>query len=255
MLMRISLIVAIIAGLAVGTLNFLTVKEKIVHLQTRLDEETKAKVAALADAASTHKALDKTTAELKTTKQELAAATEAKDKAVAEAATQGKRAEKLSEELAKTQKERQEAQGNLAAYEATGFKPQEIINFGKKIKGLETAVEAGVTENKLIAEKLQDVQTELDRYKNPEKPVLLPSKLLGKVLVLDPKWNFVVLDVGRTQGLLKDGELLVNRNGRLVAKVVVRSLQKDRSIANVMPGWQLGDILEGDTVIPAHPAS
>jgi hypothetical protein len=49
--------------------------------------------------------------------------------------------------------------------------------------------------------------------------------------------------------------LLVNRNGKLVAKVKVRSVQKDRAVANVMPGWQLGEVMEGDQVTPAHPAS
>ena len=42
MLMRISLIVAIIAGLAVGGLNFVKVKEKITTLQADLDRETEA---------------------------------------------------------------------------------------------------------------------------------------------------------------------------------------------------------------------
>jgi hypothetical protein len=75
------------------------------------------------------------------------------------------------------------------------------------------------------------------------------------VLVADPKWNFVVVNVGEEQGVLEHGELLVNRDGRLVAKVKIRSVQKDRAIANVLPGWQLGDVMEGDQVIPAHPAS
>jgi len=75
------------------------------------------------------------------------------------------------------------------------------------------------------------------------------------VLVTDPKWNFVVLNIGEDQGVLERGELLVNRDGKLVAKVIVRSVQKDRSIANVMPGWELGEVMEGDQVIPAHPAS
>jgi hypothetical protein len=64
-----------------------------------------------------------------------------------------------------------------------------------------------------------------------------------------------VLDIGENQGVQEYGELLVNRNGKLVAKVKIRSVQKDRSIANVLPGWQLGDVMEGDQVIPAHPAS
>jgi hypothetical protein len=74
-------------------------------------------------------------------------------------------------------------------------------------------------------------------------------------MAVDPKWDFVVLNVGEDQGVLPDGELLVSRDGKLVAKVIVRSVQKDRSIANLVPGWQLGEIIEGDEVIPAHPAS
>jgi len=56
-------------------------------------------------------------------------------------------------------------------------------------------------------------------------------------------------------GVLQNGELLVSRDGKLVAKVIVRSVQRDRSIANLVPGWKLGDVYEGDQVIPAHPAS
>ena len=42
MLIRICLIVAIIAGLAVGGLNFVKVKEKITTLQANLETETEA---------------------------------------------------------------------------------------------------------------------------------------------------------------------------------------------------------------------
>ena len=83
----------------------------------------------------------------------------------------------------------------------------------------------------------------------------MPANLKGKILVADPKWEFIVVDVGENQGVLEDGELLVNRNGKLIAKVRVRSVQKDRSIANVLPGWKLGDLMEGDQVIAATPAS
>jgi hypothetical protein len=111
------------------------------------------------------------------------------------------------------------------------------------------------SENKILVQKLKKVETELAVYRDPNFFVPLPAGLKGKVLVADPKWNFVVLNVGEDQGVLERGEFLVNRNGRLVAKVVVRSVQKDRSIANVLPGWELGEVMEGDLVIPAHPAS
>jgi hypothetical protein len=79
--------------------------------------------------------------------------------------------------------------------------------------------------------------------------------LAGKIVVADPKWEFVILNVGQDQGVLTHGELLVNRNGKLVAKLRVLSVDKNRSVANVIPGWKIGEPLEGDQVIPAYPAS
>ena len=96
---------------------------------------------------------------------------------------------------------------------------------------------------------------ELDRILGPSTDVKLPPDLKGKIVVVDPKWDFVVLNIGDDRGVLQDGELLVSRNGKLVAKVVVRSVQKDRCVANVIPGWKLGEMIEGDDVTPAHPAS
>ena len=90
--------------------------------------------------------------------------------------------------------------------------------------------------------------------KHPDHHVELPATLVGKVLVTDPKWDFVVLNVGEDQGALSNGELLVSRDGKLVAKVKITSVQKDRSIANIVPGSKLGEVLEGDKVIPAYPA-
>jgi septal ring factor EnvC (AmiA/AmiB activator) len=255
MLIRISLIVAIIAGLTVGGLNFVKVKEKITTLQANLKEQTDGRQKAETELASTKKDLNKTTAALKQTKAELEAATEAKVKAEADVAVQTKRADKLTEDLNKTRQERDAAQADLAAYKATGVTPQQILGMNKEFKTLQDNLAVAETENKVLARKVHALQVALDRYVSPEKPVFLPAALKGKVLVADPKWNFVVLNVGENQGVLEYGELLVNRNGKLVAKIVVRSVQKDRCIANVLPGWELGEVMEGDLVIPAHPAS
>ena len=96
----------------------------------------------------------------------------------------------------------------------------------------------------------------LARYEDlTEHYVKLRADLKGKVVVVDPKWDFVVLDIGDEQGAIEDGEMLVSREGKLVAKVVIRTVQKGRSIANIVPGWKLGELIEGDDVTPAHPAS
>ena len=255
MLIRISLIVAIIAGLAVSGLNFLKVKEKITTIQQQREDERTAKVQAQTELASTKKDLEKTTADLKNTKATLETTTAERDKAVGDLANMTKRADQLAADRDKIRKERDDAQADLAAYVGTGLKPEQILAMNKQFKDLQAALDASQDEKKLLGQKITQLQTRLDRYESPEKPVYLPASLTGKVLVTDPKWNFVVLNVGLDQGIKEYGELLVNRNGKLVAKVIVRSAQKDRSIANVMPGWQLGEVMEGDQVTPAHPES
>jgi hypothetical protein len=153
----------------------------------------------------------------------------------------------------KIRKERDTAQEELARYRATELQPEQIIAMNKQYKALEEENRTFARIAQLRLQKIQALTNELAIYKTPDYVVPLPAGLKGKVLVTDPKWNFVVLDIGQDQRVLENGELLVSRNGRLVGKVKVRSVQKDRSVANVMPGWQLGDILEGDLVIPAHP--
>jgi hypothetical protein len=255
MLIRISLIVAIIAGLAVGVLNFVTVKETVTTLQTNLKTETEAHQKYQADFNATKSALDKTNVVLKETQTILAATQEEKVKAQEAADTQSKRAEKLDGDLKKTREERDAAQTELASFKVSGMSPAEVAGANKLIKTLQETLSGQQEENKLLGRRIVQLRTKLDTYEDPERPVPLPAALRGKVLVSDPKWNFVVLNVGGDQGVVELGELLVNRNGRLVGKVKVTSVQKDRSVANVVPGWLLGEIMEGDLVVPAHPAS
>ena len=56
---------------------------------------------------------------------------------------------------------------------------------------------------------------------------------------------------GENQGVLEHGEMLVSRNGKLVAKVHIWNVQRERCVANVLPGWKLSDIVEGDEAVPA----
>jgi hypothetical protein len=255
MLIRICLIVAILAGLATGGLNFVKVKEKITTLQTDLANEKTARAAAETERDNTKKELDKTVAELKDTKATLETTTAERDKALADVDAQTKKADRLTQDLEKTRRERDDAQAELAAYSATGLKPEQIVAINKQFKGVQDELAASQTENKVLGGRIRKLENELAIYRDPGFVVPLPSQLRGKILVTDPKWNFVIIDVGENQGVLEHGELLVNRDGKLVAKVRVRTVQKDRSIANVIPGWQLGEVMEGDQVIPAHPAS
>ena len=255
MLIRISLIIAIVAGLAVGVLNFVKVKDKIDTLITERNDWHGKFDKTDADLRSTKQTLAKTEKDLKTTKESLDAASAARDKAVAEVTALTKKANDLTEKLSKTTTERDTARQDLAAYKNTGSTPEQILAFNKVIKQTQEALEVANTEKGILQRKLVKVQTELALLTVPDYYVPLPATLKGKILVTDPKYDFVVLNFGEEQGALPNGELLVSRDGKLVAKVRIQSVQKDQCIANVVPSWKLGEVMEGDLVIPAHPAS
>lgn len=255
MLIRICLIVAIVAGLAVGGLNLFMVKSNVATLQSTLKTEHDGRLSAESERDNTKRELDKTAKDLKQTKETLEATSAERDKAVAEAAAQIKKATEAADKLAKVVVERDDARAELASYKLTGRTPEQILAFDKQIKQLQDSVEVANEEKKILQRAAARLQARLDTYESPEKFITAPASLKGKILVTDPKWDFVVLDIGEDQGVLENCEFLVNRDGKLVAKVVVRTVQKNRAIANLMPGWKLGDVFEGDQVIPAHPAS
>jgi hypothetical protein len=255
MLIRISLIVALVAALAVGILNFVMVKEKIDTLITERNDWHGKYDTTFAELRTTKQNLAKAETELKQTKETLAATVTERDKAVADAAAKAKAAAELTEKLSKTTTERDEARQKLSAFEATGRTPDQILAFDKLIKQTQEALEVAILEKKILTRELLKTKEELAKLVEPLHIVRLPADLKGKILVADPKWDFVVLDFGENKNVLLDGELLVNRNGKLVAKVRIQSIQKDRCIANVMPGWKLGEVMEGDQVIPAYPES
>jgi hypothetical protein len=133
--------------------------------------------------------------------------------------------------------------------------PAQVGQLTHSLKEAQTAIAAINDEKSVLQRAVNRLTVRLNKYEGTNYVVTLRPDLHGQVVVVDPKWDFVVLNIGEDQGVLDDGELLVSRDGKLVAKVIVRSVEKDRSIANVVPGWKLGEVIEGDEVSPAHPAS
>ena len=157
MLMRISLIVAIIAGLAVGGLNFVKVKEKITTLQADLDRETEA-TRKRGQVGQHQEGVGQDQTELAQTKATLEATTAAKDKAESDLAAQTKRADKLTDDLNKTRQERDAAQADLAAYKATGVTPQQILAMNKEFKAVQDNLVVANTENKILGAEDQEAR-------------------------------------------------------------------------------------------------
>lgn len=255
MLMRISLIIAIVVGLAAAVLSFTHIKTKIDGVvaerndfHTKWDKTTD-------ELTQTKGTLAKTEKELSQTKETLATTQQERDSAVAKADEQTKKATDLSDKLTKTTGERDNARAELAAYVGTGYKPEQILAMGKQITDAQKALEASIEEKKILQLAHEKTVDELKWLKGEIKYVTMRPDLKGTVMVADPKWEFVVLNVGQEDGAKERGELLVSRDGKLVAKVIIREVQKNRCIANLLPGWKLTDVSEGDVVIPAYPES
>jgi hypothetical protein len=255
MLLRISLFLAIVAGLGAAGLAYYEVSTQVPALRDQRNKEHEAKVSEIAAHKKTSTQLKKTESDLAQTKQELAETQGERDKAVKIAEDKTKLADQLTDKLARVTQQRDEAQNNLAQYKATDLTPEQILKLNKQIKDIRTEIEVVNGEKLVLLHTIGRLTNELNKYIGPEQFVKLRADLHGKILVVDPKWDFVVLNIGEDQGVLSNGELLVSRSGKLVAKVIVRSVQKDRCIANLVPGWKLGDMIEGDEVSPAHPAT
>ena len=111
MLLRISLILAIVAALAAGTLGYFAVSDKIPALTKQRDDEKTAKVNEQQAHKKTKGELAKTQGELTKVRSELASTKTERDVATARAEAQSKRADELSEKLSKITQERDEVQG------------------------------------------------------------------------------------------------------------------------------------------------
>ena len=255
MLLRICLILAILAGLGAGGVAYYEFSTQIPALQQQRDKEKDDKNAEITAHNKTKAVLKKTKADLAQTTQDLADTKADLTKAVARADAQEKRAGDLQDKLTKANADLQDAQDQVAAYKASGLSPDEVVKLNKHFIDAEKQIVGITGERDLWHRKWFTVETKYEELVGVSTDILLPPELKGTVMVVDPKWDFVVLDVGADKGAVQDGEMLVSRDGKLVAKVIIRSVQKDRCIANIMPGWKLGEVIEGDVVTPAHPAS
>jgi len=251
MLLRLALILALlvaVGGLAVS--HFIT-KPKVDDLnnnltQTRqeLQSTTEAKNKAEGEAKTQKAAADKATRELGETKTLLEAAS-------TDAQQQRGRADRLQTDLTKATRERNEAQQALAAWNTLGIQPAQVAQLRVDLKKVGEERDALTEEKRIFLRNIEQLQNRLARYEGDrEKPVEMPG-LKGSIVAVDPQWNFVVLDVGETQGAKERGVVMVRRGDKLVGKARIVSVEPTRSVANLLPGWKQGDVAVqvGDAVL------
>lgn len=248
-LIRTFLIIAILAGIGAAVIAFFPAKDTLVAIMTDRDKEKKEKEVAQADLSKTKKELATTKADLGTTKADLVKATgELKTKT-----TQFMEADTLAKSLAgqleKAKGERDGAQQELSRWSLLGVSIEQVKQLQVDVRKLTEQRDTYVAENKILQKNNTKLQDELDKFFGKDRIVAMPG-LKGKIVAVDPKFDFVVLDIGVEQGAKERGEMLINRNGELIGKIRITAVEPNRSIANILPGWKRSDkdIMEGDQV-------
>lgn len=252
MLIRISLIVAIVAGLATAIIGFTELKSRLsTTIQARDTFEQERDQERTAHA-KTRKTLKDTEATLEKTQKDLSDTTNQRDALQADKDRLTQETIRLTQVGKELRESRDGLQQELNRWNGLNVTVDGVRGLIAERKKMDEQIAAITTENKLIKKNLDTVQEKLDLLLGKDRPVVLPETLRGEVVVVDPKFDFVVLNVGGDAGAKERGELLVNRNGKLIAKLRISSVSPSHSIANILPEWKAAneEVLEGDKVLP-----
>jgi hypothetical protein len=237
-------LVALVIGYLLIT-DFAANRQTLATTQRNLDttqkEETKAKadlVAANKDNADTHASLTEATTKITDLNSQLADAT--------------KRAGDASAAVAAAQDATKKDQDQLDAITAAlkGQKPEDVM---AQVDKLTAQVAADNTEQKILEDQLQAANKDVSDLKLAvnragQKPALMPPGISGKVTFVNTSWSFVVLNVGLSNGVVPNGELIIYRGRDFIGKVKVTSAEDNTAVADILPGAK-GDIQAGDDVL------
>ncbi len=148
--------------------------------------------------------LKKTKTELDTTKKDLAATKTQLDDANNKVADLDKKNTELTADLEKTRADRDTAQQELEQWHLIpgGLKPPQIASMIDELAQAKKARDTYIAENKILNNKVLDLNARGDMFCGNDSDVPLPAGLKGKVVAVDPKFDFVVLNIGRDLGSL-----------------------------------------------------
>jgi multidrug efflux pump subunit AcrA (membrane-fusion protein) len=248
---KILIIVSIVVSAATAGIGFLN-KGKI--------SEANGKVEAAEASATTAKAdLTKAQATLKTTSENLATVTTERDqlnsqitsakadldKATADlaAATTAKTtAETRTTELTTENETLKKQIADAATSAQTPAAPETSAEDKARITELETV-------NATVQKELDAARGQLEtlvKQNQDRAQMKMRDGLEGRILAVNPAWNFVVLNLGDKNGVLNNAEMLVKRGNQFIGKIRVTSVEPSTSIADIVAN----SVPEGTSISP-----
>jgi predicted RNase H-like nuclease (RuvC/YqgF family) len=173
-------------------------------------------------------------------------------------------------ELVKTQTEKSDLLAKLQANEAQiGELQKRIAELSKtpanpnpgapsaaelqaQLEDARKQLEGAEREKTLLSDKFQSEATRVPEVAVKREPAYRGS-LRGTVLAVNSAYNFVVLNLGNRNGVEANSEMLVLREGSIIGKIRISSVEPATSIGDVMSGSLARgvQVKPGDTVIYA----
>ena len=196
---------------------------------------------------------------------------EAHEKLNAAGGTTGaeERATKVEAELAQVQKEKADLQAKLDANQQEMASLQKRVgeapsaDLQAQVDDLRRQLDSAEKEKTFLAQKIQDAQEHASQPKETNKRrentvahreiTSGRTGVRGTVLAYNQAYNFVVLNLGARNGVETNSEMLVLRDGTLIGKIRISSVEPATAIGDIITNsLERGvQVQPGDTVIYA----
>jgi DNA repair exonuclease SbcCD ATPase subunit len=163
-------------------------------------------------------------------------------------------------EIASLQTPVQGAEKNSTASPADNSATAPAADLQSQVDDLRRQLDSAEKEKAFLSEKLQDIQDRADQPKEGKKRreavrETAPRRtgLRGTILAVNQAYNFVVLNLGTRHGVESNAEMLVLRDGALVGKIRISSVEPATAIGDIITGSLArgAQMQPGDNVIYA----
>jgi hypothetical protein len=240
--------VALVGALASGVFGWMLI-QKYSTAQTTLGQAQQSVTTAnrraekaSSEAKQAQAQVDQVNADLATTKGQL---NDTNDKLNAAQKAQ----DDLKAQITQAQADEQKAKADLAQVNAAlGMTPDEAK---AAIQKGQSDLAAAQSQEKILQDQLQASQkqiSDLQTALNNSKTGTMPPGISGKVTFVNRAWNFVVLNIGVSNGVVPNGELIVYRGRDFLGKIKVTSAETSSAVADILPDAK-ADIQVGDDVL------
>ena len=161
--------------------------------------------------------------------------------------------DQLNKELGQIRTEREQLNTQLASVQDESKRlARQLSQLRKERRDLEAKLAESKTQTSVELEKVVVKPQESSPPAN-QPPVSTSATgegkmVTGRILVVNREYDFVVINVGKSNGVRIGDEFEVLRNGQSVGHVKVEKLYEALSAASLLPGTDKQNLHEGDTV-------